>query len=387
MKKLVQGYILIFPYLSGVFLYLGVSIILSLLAFDNYKNRANHKRGSNYFVIIFVCGLLSGILHEAFLTWIFLRDLLIFLHLLIFFRWFSNCSYPNYVLSWIATSAFCYTFFLFFPFLLSGSLFNYSYMSRYDFDLESNLALIGLLSVLVNINFYKRGKFSYSIVLILFFIFFILISASRINIVLLICFCMLFFYKRYLPYWVPLFLVLVGLVSFVFFYKGSENTFNDTELSFLGKLSNTFSEISINPQEGANVNFLWRSHEAYLGLSEFLNSSFSYFLIGKGFGSFVDGSALFDNKYQQIPFFHNGFVTVLFKTGLIGISSFFMFLIMILRTYKTDSKILIHNKKFFSYAIVLLIFSTTLTIMGFYTTEFNSFLIILASFSSNKYLF
>lgn len=329
---------------------------------------------------------MSGIFHRSFLNWNFFRDFLIFMHVVILFRWFSNCSYPNKVLSWIGLSTFCYSFLLFIPFLFGGGLLGYSYMSRYDFNLESNYALIGLLSVLVNINYYKRIKFNNYRILILFFVFFILISASRINILSLICIGVLYYYKKFLPSWIPLFIILFGIICFVFLYRGSDSAFNDSELSFFGKLSNSYSEISINPQEGANINFLWRSHEAYLGLNDYLNSSFIDHLIGKGFGSFVDGSAIFDNKYQQIPFFHNGFITLLFKTGLIGIVSFLIFFIVTLRSYKLKGENDKLNKKFYSYSIVLLLFFSTLTIMGFYTTEFNSFLIILSSFSHNKHL-
>ena len=117
--------------------------------------------------------------------------------------------------------------------------------------------------------------------------------------------------------------------------------------SFLYKLKIAPSEIFI-PSPKIDINNHaslwdhWRAYEASMALQEMEKTPSSFF-IGKGFGALVDlkfDAPLNSEKIRFIPILHNGYVYVLFKTGVIGILLYFLFLfVLYLNSYTQKSSL------------------------------------------------
>lgn len=75
----------------------------------------------------------------------------------------------------------------------------------------------------------------------------------------------------------------------------------------------------------------WRGTEAGLAINDLLNSSLNALAIGKGFGSSISANSYFPNKFERIPFFHNGYITILFKAGIIGLILFSVYIFNIFK--------------------------------------------------------
>ncbi|MEE9406940.1 MAG: O-antigen polymerase [Polaribacter sp.] len=115
--------------------------------------------------------------------------------------------------------------------------------------------------------------------------------------------------------------------------------------SFFYKMKIAPSEIftpinKIDPNNHAYLWDHWRAYEATLAIEQ-MNTPITYF-VGKGFGSLVDLKFKVllggDEKMRYIPVIHNGYVNIFFKTGIIGVTIYFLFLLdLYLFTYKNES--------------------------------------------------
>lgn len=134
----------------------------------------------------------------------------------------------------------------------------------------------------------------------------------------------------------------------------------------------------------------WRGYEALKAYEQLTDTPFGMgLLFGKGTGSLVDlefVAPLNEAGMQYISTLHNGYAFILFKSGIIGLVCYLVFLFNIyIQAYKKDkNKILINN--FISGIAIYYAFST-LVITGIYN-KVEVLAIVLGSFlylSSNKY--
>jgi hypothetical protein len=116
--------------------------------------------------------------------------------------------------------------------------------------------------------------------------------------------------------------------------------------SFLYKIRMAPSELFFDETQNTSFRYLydhWRGYEAYLVLE---GIDVRNILLGSGFGALLDLRGEFylgRNLFRFIPIIHNGYVFMLFKTGVIGLSVFFLFLInsyKLLFWRKSDSMVL-----------------------------------------------
>lgn len=105
--------------------------------------------------------------------------------------------------------------------------------------------------------------------------------------------------------------------------------------SFLYKMKIAPAEIfspskSIDTKNHANLWDHWRAYEAKMALNQ-MDTNLSFF-IGNGFGSLVDlkfMAPLGESNMRYIPTLHNGYITILFKSGILGLIFYFLVLIIL----------------------------------------------------------
>ena len=166
----------------------------------------------------------------------------------------------------------------------------------------------------------------------------------------------------------------------VLFYLLQYQSFEAT--NFLEKVSNSASEILVRNYDTAqDINIYWRAQEAFLGLSKYLEGNNFQLIFGQGFGSYASASGIFNDKLQVIPFFHNGFITILLKSGVVGLLMFFAFLFSLVKlsfnSLKTDNKKSSYYYMLIIQGVVIILIFQTLFVMGIYTPDVSIMLMVL----------
>lgn len=169
-----------------------------------------------------------------------------------------------------------------------------------------------------------------------------------------------------------LILSLFGLFYVYLFTANIQRNKSGIE-SFLYKMKMAPAEVfspskSINVKDHAKLWDRWRAYEASMALEQ-MNST-TDFIVGRGLGALVDLKfvvPLGGTDMRYIPTLHNGYVNILFKSGIIGLLSFIAFLIALYLLCYT--KIRLTNKLFFYNLISGLsihFLFTTLVVTGLY---------------------
>ncbi|HET8886891.1 MAG TPA: hypothetical protein VFM70_11130 [Salinimicrobium sp.] len=145
--------------------------------------------------------------------------------------------------------------------------------------------------------------------------------------------------------------------------------------SFIGKLQSSLDEVTIqdyNPKQ--EIIYSWRGVEAYKGMQEFKAGSLIEKVVGHGFGKSADigFEMTLDGKvFTSISKFHNGYISILLKTGILGVIVYFLFFFqMVWNSLKQDNKANLHsrfiNNMIVGISIVYLL--TTIVIAGWLNT-------------------
>ena len=122
-------------------------------------------------------------------------------------------------------------------------------------------------------------------------------------------------------------LVLVGALALTALQATVDTSTVQARRSFLGKLTRSLDEISIQDYSTASqVNANWRGFETERALEHWQAGTPVQWVVGGGFGDQVD-LGQFQNLSNDrnaavrfIPIFHNGYVFLLIKTGLVGVA-------------------------------------------------------------------
>ena len=126
-------------------------------------------------------------------------------------------------------------------------------------------------------------------------------------------------------------LVYVGLAAILVILIAPMLPNLDGQITFLGKLKNSFNEIALTTGADASEMLTnWRGFEAYRAYMAFINSSIPQQLVGRGWGATVDlgfGVQMSESLYYRyLPILHNGYMQILTKYGLLGVFLYFVFL-------------------------------------------------------------
>ena len=209
----------------------------------------------------------------------------------------------------------------------------------------------------------------YDLIFLFVFLVHILVSASRTSIFLL---PIIYFSTLFIPIIrlkvLTIFIILLPLIS-PFLSLVLSNLELSSDVVFFQKALNSFQEISINNQnfDQQLISKNWRGFESFLVFDKIFNNNLILSFFGEGLGSYIEVPLnSFSEKIEgldKISFFHNGFLTILFNSGLIGILIFLYFLFSIFNKIKIlNRKVL----KIFSVNILLLLLIFTLTSHGIY---------------------
>lgn len=259
--------------------------------------------------------------------------------------------------------------------IVTGGLVNGSVSQIREYGKDNFLELFALFFL----GFYKKffsddffqKKNSFRIVFLILLISSTLYLSRTMLILSVILLLGIYGYLKVTPKAIKIFLVIIAsfFVLYIYLFNTKIDRNEKGLMGFLYKVKMAPAEIFDSKIDINNHKELWdhwRAYEANRAL-ELMKNNPSSFIIGNGFGSLVNlrfkAPLTADNKgLQYISETHNGYIFILYKLGIIGLSLILMFLIFL---YK---KIYI-SKNFVNTmlsTIAICYFFTTLTITGIY---------------------
>lgn len=180
--------------------------------------------------------------------------------------------------------------------------------------------------------------------------------------------------KKGIKYGAIFLFLIIGLYTHL--YSTEYNRTGNALESFLYKLKIAPSEIfspRLDINNKAELWDHWRAYEAFCAFESLNKSSINY-VSGKGFGSLIDlkfdAPLSSEGLVRYIPILHNGYVLVLYKTGVFGLFLYFVFLFYLYyQAYQKTENLQIKTfGNLLSATSSYLIFSS-LIITGLYNTE------------------
>lgn len=325
-------------------------------------------------ILIIIISFISGLLNfENTLNYFFFRDILYFIQS-VFFIIFGTLLLKQLkdfrmVLQLIVLSSTIISLVKLSSLLTNPQLLFTLNIDFSDASQLSNSTAIISFMLLYLIKIYKLKIFSNRVqnIFILISLISISVSLSRTTylilfIILLIPFIKSIFYNKI--YFISLALILFTIFGGLFFNLETKDI--KTQRDFFEKIENSFDEIFVkNYTNKLAIYSNWRGYEAYMGLEKYYEGNVIQLLCGQGFGSFVktpDWVFSEKNQLDIIPMFHNGFITILLKSGIVGFILYFIFLYRLLKTSTYNSYLEISTEVFF---IKKMLFSTVLIILFF----------------------
>lgn len=322
--------------------------------------------------VIGLVALFSGLLNGEALDYYYFRTLYYYYQLvglLLVGRYLAINYSIKMLLKNIATAGLIITFFLYFDFIISFRWITspFSLINRYEFGLNSEFALITYLICQVkDLKISRKYKIT-SLLLIL-------ISLSRTYILIVL---MIFIYNKLSSIIsIKKTIILVGSIGILIFSQIDSNShrFDDdpTNASIFDKFA--YSIIELAPSDADNlrdINANYRGYEVFLAVNDVIKTGLYKSIYGRGAGRTISIEA-FDEKAQNMSFFHNGFVTIFFHAGFIGV---IFYLIFLYKIYKTN----LQFGKNYASALLIFILIYTSSSMGLISPIANYLMILIIS--------
>lgn len=196
---------------------------------------------------------------------------------------------------------------------------------------------VAVSSQFLSIDIYKNKKLIKVMVFIMT-ISFILFYSRALWICFLLLLASLFGLWGHLSKKMIILSVIIICISFVSYSVSKNISFKGDDHSFVEKSLYSLQEVLIKDFSDmgcTEIGLRWRGYESYKGLQTYLDGNVFQYLFGKGFGTLVDLGfkiRLGEKAFRFIPVFHNGYIYLLVKTGLLGVILYMYFLIQIIRT-------------------------------------------------------
>lgn len=351
------------------------------LFFDRTRFDYQYFKLFNNLFIIAVIGFLSGFINIFGETSFFLKDLLYFLQPIIFLLigvFLCNSIYHYVIILKISVFAtFIFSIYAIINLINDPSvLLNLNIVTRYE-NATSNVYAVITLAILLFAKKQKFKLFHHLIEKIIFYIsiLVVLTSLSRTYYLLLFVLFLVnnnYFFKKILKYHYFLY-VIIFFVLFANLFITYTSVRDEAIINFYDKFLSSISEFTIRDYKtSSSQKTNWRGYEAYLGLNSYYNGNFFQYLFGKGFGTYVKVPySVFSGEktvLDNIPFFHNGFVTIILKTGFIGLVMFIIFINKSFNILKTNLNNLTGLNTFLTF-LILFIAIQTFVVHGIYQTS------------------
>ncbi|QNM85185.1 O-antigen ligase family protein [Polaribacter pectinis] len=172
-----------------------------------------------------------------------------------------------------------------------------------------------------------------------------------------------------------IFLILMGGL-YTYLYNTELDRQGNALESFLYKMKIAPEEVfspKLNLNNKADLWDHWRAYEAYCAFQGLNESPISY-ISGKGLGALIDlkfsASISSEGKIRHIPILHNGYVFILFKTGVLGLFLYLFFLFKLyFQAYRKTENL---KTKYFGNllsATALYLILSSLIITGLYNVQ------------------
>ena len=380
-KKLISisqkefSYLIILSILLVASKYAGLLFIpVFIVAF--LKGRIRALNSIKLLWIIFFIAIISGKLNFLSDPYIYFKDFLFFLQVplilsvLVINRSspFTQFKYLKILIIFIFIVSLSDLGFILVNFDEYLSIGNFRFQLLYKANSSYSILGIGLLLPFLKYKPSISMNIRYKSVFLTVLIVHILLSASRTTLLLL----PLIYVSPYLVRLKRAKLIVIA-IAIIPVIGGSIQIFIDTfDLSsnsgLITKLLRSFDEIAIGDQANQElVSKNWRGYEAFLGVSQYLNGNIFNYIFGSGLGSYVivpeDAFSGEVEGLQNISFFHNGYITVLLKSGILGLFIFGNFLFSIINKVYDHADNLI---KVLTVNIVFIVVFVTLTSHGLY---------------------
>lgn len=255
-----------------------------------------------------------------------------------------------------------------------GHNFNTDYSSirelRQEEGITSYVVVISLsiliISKIRNLNFFPKPL--RNIFLIILALASILAFSRTFLLVFVLC---MIFGLGILRFDKKLPLKIIAVITLLLFGAYSVTSFGtDDRSTFIGKLRTSIDEISIQDySDKADINSNWRGYEAYKGIEQIQKGSLPEIILGQGFGALTPLGVeiqLGEKEFSEIPKFHNGFITILLKTGILGLIIYSLFFLRLIFS-NLNKKSLNYEQDIainFSAAFSIVLLLTTFVIAG-----------------------
>lgn len=336
-------------------------------------------------IINFIIGVLFGIIYRND-SYNFIKDFLYFSKpiMLIIIGYFIAKKTNNwkFIFKLIILYGFLFAIYHIAKFLWLFKFTNFSISSiRAQNGLDNPIEIITIILILISYKYpflnIIKNNFSKKIIIgILAFSFILYFSRTMVVGFFLVLLASLGFTKlnkKGIKYLIIFFLSLSGL--YIYLNTSNINRSSKGFGNFLYKIKIAPEEIFVpkfDLKNHANLWDHWRAYEAYCALED-LNKDKKDYMFGKGFGALVDlnfNAPLNEEGMRYIPVLHNGYIYLLFKTGIIGLMLYLLFLMYLY----LQSYFVIKNKFQMVFSnilsgISLYFLFTSLIITGLYNTK------------------
>ena len=163
-------------------------------------------------------------------------------------------------------------------------------------------------------------------------------------------------------------LISLGFIVLTSFLLNINNVDRKT---FIGKVTTSVQEIQPqNYSSKSDINENWRGFEAFIGLLQYSKGSTQELILGQGFGKSAPlgfTMPLGGSSFAEIPKFHNGYVTIILKTGILGILLLLLFYLKLFRSSLNYQKSHFNESRIkgqFAIGILLALIVSTFVIGG-----------------------
>jgi len=166
-------------------------------------------------------------------------------------------------------------------------------------------------------------------------------------------------------------MIAAGLFAYVYFTPDSQ--LSGPDMTLRGKMAHSVKEVIVSDYwRLADINENWRGYESFMAIQTYLDGDGVQYAIGWGFGKLVDLGIYMNlggEDLRFIPIFHNGYLFVLVKAGVLGLILYLYFLASLLLSGKKAVNSPSEEKRLAGRLIIaigLVLFATTFVIAGFF---------------------